>query len=43
MDNNRGATFLYGIKPAIIAIILATIYPLAKKSYKNNTTGNHCG
>jgi chromate transporter len=24
--------FLYGIKPAIIAIILAAIYPLAKKS-----------
>ncbi len=27
-------TFLYGIKPAIIAIILAAIYPLAKKSLK---------
>lgn len=26
--------FLYGIKPAIIAIILAAIYPLAKKSIK---------
>ncbi|WP_367773213.1 chromate efflux transporter [Flavobacterium sp. WC2421] len=26
--------FLYGIKPAIIAIILAAIYPLAKKSVK---------
>jgi chromate transporter len=26
--------FIYGIKPAIIAIILAAIYPLAKKSLK---------
>ena len=26
--------FIYGIKPAIIAIILAAIYPLAKKSFK---------
>lgn len=26
--------FVYGIKPAIIAVILATIYPLAKKSLK---------
>jgi chromate transporter len=32
---------LYGIKPAIIAIILAAIYPLAKKSIK--TAGIHCG
>ncbi len=28
------APFLYGIKPAIIAIILSAIYPLAKKSLK---------
>ena len=27
--------FIYGIKPAIIAIILAAIYPLAKKSLKS--------
>ena len=27
--------FIYGIKPAIIAIILSAIYPLAKKSLKN--------
>ena len=27
-------SFLYGIKPAIIAIILAAIYPLAKKSIR---------
>lgn len=27
--------FIYGIKPAIIAIILAAIFPLAKKSAKN--------
>ncbi|OJX54437.1 MAG: chromate transporter [Flavobacterium sp. 38-13] len=27
--------FIYGIKPAIIAVILAAIYPLAKKSLKN--------
>lgn len=27
--------FVYGIKPAIIAIILAAIFPLAKKSLKN--------
>ena len=26
--------FIYGIKPAIIAIILSAIYPLAKKSFK---------
>jgi chromate transporter len=26
--------FLYGIKPAIIAIILGAIFPLAKKSLK---------
>ena len=26
--------FVYGIKPAIIAIILAPIFPLAKKSFK---------
>ena len=30
----EGQAFLYGIKPAIIAIILAAIYPLAKKSVK---------
>jgi chromate transporter len=29
--------FLYGIKPAIIAIILAAIYPLTKKSIKTTT------
>jgi chromate transporter len=27
--------FIYGIKPAIIAVILAAIYPLAKKSLKS--------
>jgi chromate transporter len=27
--------FIYGIKPAIIAVILAAIYPLGKKSIKN--------
>lgn len=27
--------FIYGIKPAIIAVILAAIYPLAKKSIKS--------
>ena len=27
--------FVYGIKPAIIAIILAPIFPLAKKSFKS--------
>lgn len=31
--------FLYGIKPAIIAIILAAIYPLAKKSIKTTWLG----
>ncbi|MFT6689345.1 MAG: chromate transporter [Saprospiraceae bacterium] len=31
--------FLYGIKPAIIAIILAAIYPLAKKSIKTTQLG----
>ncbi len=30
----QAQTFLYGIKPAIIAIILAAVYPLAKKSLK---------
>jgi len=29
--------FIYGIKPAIIAIILAAIFPLAKKSLKSTT------
>ncbi|MER2997121.1 chromate efflux transporter [Pontibacter populi] len=29
--------FLYGIKPAIIAIILAAVYPLARKSLKTIT------
>lgn len=29
--------YLYGIKPAIIAIILGAIYPLAKRSLKNTT------
>jgi chromate transporter len=28
--------FIYGIKPAIIAVILAAIYPLAQKAYKSN-------
>jgi chromate transporter len=27
--------FIYGIKPAIIAIILAAVYPLAQKSFKS--------
>jgi chromate transporter len=27
--------FTYGIKPAIIAIVLAAIYPMAKKSYRS--------
>jgi chromate transporter len=31
--------FIYGIKPAIIAIILAAIFPLAKKSLKNLLLG----
>ena len=31
--------FIYGIKPAIIAIILAAIYPLAKKSVKTIELG----
>jgi len=31
--------FIYGIKPAIIAIILAAIYPLAKKSLKTVELG----
>jgi chromate transporter len=31
----QAQAFLYGIKPAIIAIILAAIYPLAKKSIKS--------
>ena len=31
--------FIYGIKPAIIAIILATIFPLAKKSLKTIELG----
>jgi len=29
--------FIYGIKPAIIAIIITAIIPLAQKSFKNNT------
>jgi len=29
--------FIYGIKPAIVSIILAAVYPLAKKSFKNLT------
>lgn len=28
-------SFIYGIKPAIIAVILAAVYPLAKKSLKS--------
>lgn len=31
--------FIYGIKPAIIAIILAAVYPLAKKSLKTIELG----
>jgi len=31
--------FMYGIKPAIIAVILAAIYPLAKKSIQNFELG----
>ena len=31
--------FIYGIKPAIIAIILAAVYPLARKSLKNIELG----
>ncbi len=31
--------FIYGIKPAIIAIILATVYPLARKSLKTVELG----
>ena len=31
--------FLYGIKPAIIAIILSAIFPLAKKSLKTIQLG----
>jgi len=31
--------FVYGIKPAIIAVILAAIYPLAKKSLKSVQLG----
>ena len=29
--------FIYGIKPAIVAIILAAVFPLAKRSFKNLT------
>ena len=31
--------FLYGIKPAIIAIILGAVFPLAKKSFKTISLG----
>jgi chromate transporter len=31
--------FIYGIKPAIIAIILAAVYPLARKSLKSIELG----
>ncbi|MEJ6979405.1 chromate efflux transporter [Pedobacter sp. P351] len=31
--------FIYGIKPAIIAVILAAVYPLAKKSLKSVQLG----
>jgi len=31
--------FIYGIKPAIIAIILAAVYPLGKKSLKSKELG----
>src|SRR5579862_6030659 len=31
--------FTYGIKPAIIAIILAAVFPLAKKSLKSAELG----
>jgi chromate transport protein ChrA len=39
MDSYRDSTFLYGIKPAIIAIILGAIFPLAKKSLKTVRLG----
>ena len=35
----QAQSFIYGIKPAIIAIILAAIYPLAKKSLKTIELG----
>lgn len=31
--------FVYGIKPAIIAVVLAAVYPLAKKSFKTIELG----
>jgi chromate transporter len=31
--------FIYGIKPAVIAIILAAVFPLARKSLKNTALG----
>src|ERR1700744_4066313 len=31
--------FIYGIKPAVIAVILAAIYPLAKKSLQTVELG----
>ncbi|HET7003445.1 MAG TPA: chromate transporter, partial [Puia sp.] len=31
--------FIYGIKPAIIAIILSAVYPLARKALKNTELG----
>lgn len=35
----EATAFVYGIKPAIIAVILAAIYPLAKKSLKSILLG----
>jgi chromate transporter len=35
----QAQSFIYGIKPAIIAIILAAIYPLARKSLKTIELG----
>jgi len=32
-------SFIYGIKPAIIAVIIAAVYPLARKSFKSVELG----
>ncbi|MFC3336809.1 chromate transporter [Flavobacterium palustre] len=39
--NSGRQPFVYGIKPAIIAIILAAVFPLAKKSLKIIRTANY--
>jgi chromate transporter len=39
---NCNPTFLYGIKPAIIAIILGAIFPLAKKSKNSSIRDYRC-